>query len=141
MRTFFQVLAISCAILIGAAAFFVYITDKHVIILKSGTMLVVDDDSVICLADGTILYNDDIIENKEIKSYEKRNIAHLFLDVKNRVSSRWIRLETDLNRYFEEKGLPARFNRNIPVVLTAILFTSWLWLRSKRSTAYSSLHP
>ena len=133
MRTFFQVLTISCVILIGAAAFFVYLTDKHVIILNSGAIMAVDDDKVIVLADGTILYNDDIIEKNEIKSYEKRNMAHLFVDIKNSVASSWIRLETDLNRYLKKNGLPAGLDRTILVVLTATLFTSLIWRWSKHS--------
>jgi len=138
MRIFFQGIVISCAILVGAAALFVYLTDKHVIILNSGIIKAVDDDKIICLNDGTILYNEDIIEKEEIKSYEKRNMAHLFVDVKNRVASKWIGIETGVNRYFRENGLPTSFNRTIPLVFTAILFTSLIWLWSKRSAKTNS---
>ena len=133
MRTFFQAMAIFCVILFGAAALFVYFTDKHVIILNNGTMKAVDNDKVIYLADGTILYNDDIIEKEEIKLYEKRNMLHLFLVAKNKVASRWIRIESDLNGYLKENDLPTSLNRTIPLVSAAILFTSLIWLWSKRS--------
>ena len=138
MRTFFQGIVISCAVIVGAAAVFVYLSDKHVIILNSGTIKAVDDDKVIYLIDGTILYDDDIIEKEEIKSYEKRNMAHLFLDIKNRVTSKWIGIEAGVNNYFKENGLPTSFNRTIPVVVTAILFTSLIWRRSKRSARKNS---
>ena len=82
MRKFFLITVISCVVIAAAAALFVHLTEKHVIILNNGIIKSVDDDKVIYLNDGTILYNDDIIENEEIKSYEKRNITHLFLDEK-----------------------------------------------------------
>ena len=75
MRTFFQGIVISCAILIGAAAVFVYLTDKHVIVYNDGTIQTVDDKEVIFLNDGTILYDHSVIEQGEIKDYSKKNIT------------------------------------------------------------------
>jgi hypothetical protein len=138
MRKFFLFIVISCVVIVGAAALFVHLTEKHVIILNNGIIKAVDDDKVIYLNDGTILYNDDIIEKEEIKSYEKRNITHLFLDAKNRATSIWSGFETALNRYFKKNDLPTNFSITIPVVLTAMLFSSLIWLRSRRSVKKKS---
>ena len=138
MGKFIKIVLIFSVIIVGGAAMYVHLTDKYVIILTNGSVKTVDNDRVIYLNDGTILYDDDIIENKIIKTYEKRNILHLLLVAKNTAASNWLRIETAINRFLETNELPTDFNITIPVILTATLFTSIIWLRCKRSAKRNS---
>jgi len=133
MRKFFQTVILLSIITVASAALFVFLTDKHVIILNNGTLKTVDDKKVIYLNDGTILYKDEIIEKEDIRAYEKRNVLHLALAVRNLAVARWHRLETGTNAFFAENRLPAGFGLTIVVTLAGLLICYLIWLRSKHA--------
>jgi len=122
MRNFFQTLIVLSIITVAGLAVYVYVTDKHVIVYMNGNILTVDDDDVIFLNDGTILYDDLIIEQDEIKYYSKRKISHIFLDIRNKATSKGNGVKSALNN----------FSTSLVAVLLIILVFFWLFLiRSK----------
>jgi serine/threonine protein kinase len=133
MRKFFQIVILLSIITVAGAALFVFLTDKHVIILNNGTIKTVDDKKVIYLNDGTILYKDEIIEKEDIRAYEKRNVLHLALAVRNQAVARWHQLETGTNTFLAENRLPAGFGLTIVLTLAGLLIFYLIWLRSKHT--------
>lgn len=116
MRKFFQILIVLSIITAAGLALYVHLTDKHVIVYTNGTIQTVDDKDVIFLNDGTILYDDSIIEPEEVKYYSKRRIAHIFLDIRNKIYLKWNRLESALN------GFSAGLRAAIPLLILVLLF-------------------
>jgi serine/threonine protein kinase len=133
MSKFIQTVVILSIVIVAGAALYVYLTDKHVILFKDGTIKTVDDKRVIYLNDGTILYNDEIFESKDVKSYEKRNLLHLYLATKYQITSKYMRLESKTNSYFKHNNIPTSFNVSLPLIFTGMLFGSLIWLRTRRS--------
>lgn len=104
MRKFFQIFIVLSIITFAGLALFVQLTDKYVIVYIDGTVQTVDDDDVTFLNDGTIIHNDAVIEQDEIKYYGERKIAHLFLDIRNKVTSILNRFGRALDNIFNGNG-------------------------------------
>jgi serine/threonine protein kinase len=133
MRKFIQIIVFLSVITVAGAALFVYLTDKHVIILNNGTIITVEDKKIIYLYDGTVIYKDEIIEKDDIHAYEKRNILHLFLVVRNTTTSMWNRLESDTSTFFKKNKIPTAFKSILPLILTGLLIFFLIRQRSKRA--------
>jgi serine/threonine protein kinase len=133
MRKFFQTVIVLSLITVAGAALYVYLTDKHVIVFKNGTIQAVDDQDVIFLNDGTILYDDEIVEQDEIKYYAKRSIKHLFLDISNRATLKWNRFESELDRFLATNNVPESLKIIIPLALMGLLLFGLVWLKFGRA--------
>jgi len=131
MRKIFQKVIVLSIITVAGTALYVYLTDKHVIAYNNGTIQTVDDQDVIFLNDGTILYDDSIIEQSEIKYYSKRNIKHLFLDIRNRADKKWDRYESGLNNFLTGSNTSIGFQVAIPLIILGLL--SYVLIRLKFS--------
>jgi len=133
MRKFIYTVLILSIITVAGTAIYVFLTDKYVILLNNGTVKTVDDKKVIYLNDGTIIYKDEIIEKNDIQSYEKRNIKHIFLVVRNTVTSKWNRFESNLNHLFTTNKISTTFQIVPTLTLLVLLMFFLIWFRSKRS--------
>ncbi len=133
MRKFFQTVILLGVLTVVGAALYVYLTDKHVIVFNDGVIQTVNDTDVVLLNDGTILYEDSVIEQDEINYYAKRNLKHLFLDLKNQATSRWHQFETDVDRYLSSHNisLDSRWLPALAVPPSLLVFLFWYMGRRK----------
>ncbi|UCD79392.1 MAG: hypothetical protein JSW26_29025 [Desulfobacterales bacterium] len=134
MRNFLKTVVILSVLAVVGAALFIHFTDKEVIILNDGTIKTVDatwqsGDAVFFEIDGQI----DFYDKDEIKTYGKRNLMHFILGVKLKVTSKWDQLESDLDKLLKKNNLPTNINLNTSLILLAIIFVFFVWLRRKRS--------
>jgi serine/threonine protein kinase len=133
MRKFFHMVIVLSSITVAGAALYVYLTDKHVIAYNNGTIQTVDDQDVIFLNDGTILYDDSIIEQDEIKYYSKRNIKHLYLDIRNRANKKWYRYESGLNSFFADSNISIGLQVAVPLIILGLILFLLVRLKSRGS--------
>ena len=131
MRKFFQMVIVLSSFTVAVAAIYVYLTDKHVIVYKNGTIQTVDDQDVIFLNDGTLLYDDSIIEQNEIKDYSKRNIKHLFLDFRNRANKKRYGYESGLNGFFADRKISVGLQVAIPLTIQGLILFLMVRIKSR----------
>ncbi len=130
MRKIFQTVVLLSVITVVGTALFVFITDKYVIVFNNGAMKVVDDSKVIYLYDGTILYGDEIIEEEDIKTYEKRNFKHIYLGAVNSAATKWDGLTYNIDRFLKKNNIPADLIIAIPLIILGLVSFFLIWSRT-----------
>jgi len=129
MRNFFKTIFILSVIAVAGAALYLYFSDsdKEVIVLKDGTIKIVDAT----WQSGDSLFFEI---NNQIDFYDKDEIkTHGKLAFKLKVISKWDKLESDLNKFLKKHNLPTNMNLEIPLILLALVFVVFILLRMKRS--------
>ena len=130
MKKISQFLIIIALLTAAGAVVFVFATDEQVVVLEDGTIKTVDE---IWESGDSIFYeiNNEIflLDQDEIKSYGKRNIGHLFQEVKRSTAKGLDNLETKLNKFFNKNNISVEFNLTqyifllgLPVFLLVIFF-------------------
>ena len=120
---------------VGGAAVFVHFTDKHVLILTDGTMKTVDGVWESELGD-LISYE---IENEvfwlsqdEVKSYGRRNLGHIFQEIKHTIIKNLAQAESSLNRFFKKNNISVGLSLIQNIFLLGLLVFLVILLFSKR---------
>ena len=134
MKKFFKLFAITVLLTAGAAAVFVFSTDKHVVVLADGTKKTVDE---IGEKGNLIFYELDNetfwLNHDEIKSYGKRNIGHIFQEATGYIIKNFEEMVSDISRFFYKNNISVGFNLTqyifllgLPLFLLIILFSRLL---------------
>ncbi|MGD8291293.1 MAG: hypothetical protein PVF37_06295 [Desulfobacterales bacterium] len=132
MRNFLKAIVLCAVITVAGAAFFVFFTDKQVIVLNNNSIKTVDE---IWLAGNSVFYEIegqiDFLEKNDIKAYGKRDISHVFRGIKATVTENLIRLENQINPLLKRNHIPVKVNLTNPWSLLPLLFFLLLmvWLR------------
>jgi len=132
MKKLSQFLIVIALLTAAGAGGFVFSTDEQVVVLEDGTIKTVDD---IWESGDSIFYeiNNEIflLDQDEIKSYGKRNIGHLFQEVKRVTVKGLDNLETKLNKFFNKNNISVDFNLTqyifllgLPVFLMVVFFST-----------------
>jgi hypothetical protein len=132
MRNFFKAIALCTVITVVGAALFVFFTDKQIIVFNDDTLKTVDEiwlagDSLFYEIDGQI----DFLEKSDIKTYGKRTIRHLFLEIKGIAIKNLNHLENGINPLLERNHIPFELNLTHPLTLLPLLLflLIMVWLR------------
>jgi len=130
MKKLSQLLIIFALLTAAGAVVFVFSTDEQVVVLEDGTIKTVDEvwesgDSIFYEINNEIF----LLDQDEIKSYGKRNIGHLFQEIKISTVQGLDNLETKLNKFFSKKNISVEFNLTqyifllgLPVFLLVVFF-------------------
>jgi serine/threonine protein kinase len=115
-----------------SAALFVFFTDKQVVVLRDGTVKSVDQtwesrDSLFYEVNNEIY----LLDKSEIKGHGKRNLIHLFLDVRARIINVFNKIKTSINQFLGQKGISIDAKRSSPLIVIVVLLFSMLLLLSK----------
>jgi serine/threonine protein kinase len=133
MKNIFKIsVFISLATIVGAALF-VFFTDKEVVVLKDGNIKTVDH---IWESRDSLFYeiNNEIylLDKFEIKGHSKRNLIHLFLDIKARILNNFNKIKTIINQFSVKKGSYIDAKRSSPLILIVVLLFFMIILLSKK---------
>ena len=133
MRNFLKLVVLISLVTVAGAASFVFFTDKEVVVLNNGTVKTVDQTWE---SSGSIFYeiNDEIflLDKNEIKSHGKRNLTHLFLDIKTTIVQNFNEIEKIAYRFLEKKKISVDRKITGPLVLMGLLFFLLIPLLAKR---------
>ena len=132
MRNFFKAIVLCAVITVVGAALFVFFTDKQIIVFNDDTLKTVDEiwlagDSLFYEIDGQI----DFLEKSDIKTYGKKTIHHVFLEVKCTAIKNLNRLENGINPFLKRNHIPVELNLTNPLTLLPLLLflLIMVWLR------------
>jgi len=131
MKKLFQLLIIIALLTAVGAGGFVFSTDELVVVLEDGAIKTVDE---IWESGDSIFYeiNNEVflLDQHEVKSYGKRNIGHLFQEVKRSTVQGIDNRETTLNKFFNKNNISVEFNLiqyifllGLPVFLLVVFFS------------------
>ena len=123
-------------------AVFVYFTDKHVVVLKDGTLKTVDE---VWEKGNLIFYELDseisVLNQDEIKSYGKRNMGHVFLEIKGSVIKHFEEMEIRFNRFLRKNSISVGLSSIQYIFLLGLLLFLLILLFSRRRTAKKDSEP
>ena len=132
MRNFFKAIVLCTVITVVGAALFVFFTDKQTIVFNDDTLKTVDEiwlagDSLFYEIDGQI----DFLEKSDIKTYGKRTIRHVFLEIKSSAIKNLNHLENGINPLLKRNHIPVELNLTNPLTLLPLLLflLIMVWLR------------
>lgn len=123
-------------------AVFVYFTDKHVVVLKDGTLKTVDE---VWEKGNLIFYELDsertVLNPDEIKSYGKRNMGHVLLEIKGSVIKRLEKMESGFNRFLNKNHISVGLSSMQYIFLLGLLLFLLILLFSKQRSAKKDREP
>ena len=132
MKKLSQLLIIIALLTAAGAVVFVFSTDEQVMVLEDGTIKTVDEiwesgDSIFYEVNNEIF----LLDQDEIKSYGKRNIGHLFREIKRSTVQGLDNLETKLNKFFNKNNISVEFKLTqyifllgLPAFLLVVFFSN-----------------
>ena len=133
MKKILKLFLLLTLLTVGGIAVFVYSTDKQVVVLKDGSLEMVDE---IWESGNSIFYEKDsdifLLDQDEIKSYGKLNMGHIFQGVTGYFIKRFEKTENSFNRFLNKNNISPGLSSMQYIFLLGLLLFLLIFLFSRR---------
>lgn len=124
MKKLIKVIILMALLTICGAALFFHFSHKQVVVLADGTVKTVDEvwesesgNFISYEVEGERI----LLKREEIKSYGKRNLVHVYREIKEYIISHFETLESSLNRFFRKNKINVGLSVTQKIFLLGLL--------------------